>query len=87
MPSMYSVPAFLSDHGLSRSFFYRLVKAGQGPRLTKVASRTLISNEDAAEWRERMARQTKQATPAPNPAGGRGQHTRKPAVADPQAAA
>jgi predicted DNA-binding transcriptional regulator AlpA len=65
MPSMYSVSVFLADHGLSRSLFYRLVKEGRGPRLAKVGRRTLISAEAAAEWRERMQRQTEQASAPP----------------------
>jgi predicted DNA-binding transcriptional regulator AlpA len=61
MRSMLSVPEFLDEHGISRSLFYRLVKEGRGPRLTKVASRTLISADAAAEWRARMERETEQA--------------------------
>jgi predicted DNA-binding transcriptional regulator AlpA len=65
MASMLSVPAFLAEHGISRSLFYRLVKEGRGPRLTKIASRTLISAEAAADWRARMERETEQAPPQP----------------------
>jgi predicted DNA-binding transcriptional regulator AlpA len=63
MPSMLSVPAFIADHGISRSLFYRLLKEGRGPRLTKIARRTLVSSEAAAEWRARMERETNQAAP------------------------
>ena len=62
MPSMFSVTAFCADNGLSRSLFYRLLKDGLGPRLTKISRRTLISAEAAAEWRTRMERETAQAT-------------------------
>jgi predicted DNA-binding transcriptional regulator AlpA len=65
MTSMLSVPAFCADHGLSRSLFYRLIKEGRGPRLTKIARRTLISAEAAAEWRARMERETSQAERLP----------------------
>ena len=61
MPSMLSVSAFCADNGLSRSLFYRLLKHGRGPRLTKIARRTLISAESAAEWRARMERETEQS--------------------------
>jgi predicted DNA-binding transcriptional regulator AlpA len=61
VPSMLSVPAFCADHGLSRSLFYKLVREGRGPRLTKISRRTLISAESAAEWRARMERETEQA--------------------------
>jgi predicted DNA-binding transcriptional regulator AlpA len=61
MMTMLSVPAFLAEHGVSRSLFYRLVKDGRGPRLTKIGRRTLISAEAASEWRARMERETAQA--------------------------
>ena len=61
MRSMLSVSAFCADHGVSRSLFYRLIKEGRGPRLTKIARRTLISAEAAAEWRAKMERETEQA--------------------------
>jgi predicted DNA-binding transcriptional regulator AlpA len=57
-PSLQSVPAFCADNGVSRSLFYRLVKDGRGPRLTKISRRTLISAESAADWRARMERET-----------------------------
>jgi predicted DNA-binding transcriptional regulator AlpA len=60
MPSMLSVPAFLADHGLSRSLFYRLLAEGRGPRISKINNRTLISAEAAQEWRARMERETRQ---------------------------
>jgi hypothetical protein len=59
-PSLQSVSAFCADNGVSRSLFYRLVKEGRGPRLTKVARRTLISSQAAAEWRTLMERETEQ---------------------------
>jgi predicted DNA-binding transcriptional regulator AlpA len=61
MRSMFSVPAFLAEHGISRSLFYRLLKEGRGPRITKIGERTLVSAEAAAEWRSRMERETEQA--------------------------
>jgi predicted DNA-binding transcriptional regulator AlpA len=65
MVNMLSIPVFVAEHGISRSLFYRLVKEGRGPRLTKIASRTLISAEAAAEWRARMERETEQVPPRP----------------------
>jgi hypothetical protein len=65
MSSMLSIPAFVAQHAISRSLFYKLVKEGRGPRLTKVANRTLISAEAAAEWRARMERETEQVPPRP----------------------
>ena len=65
MTSMLSVPVFLAEHGISRSLFYRLVHQGRGPRITKIAGRTMITAEAAAEWRARMERETEQVSPRP----------------------
>jgi predicted DNA-binding transcriptional regulator AlpA len=70
MASMLSVPVFLAEHGISRSLFYRLVQQGRGPRLTKIAGRTLISAEAAAEWRARMERETEQSARSLRAGGG-----------------
>ena len=50
----YSVAEFCAAHGISRATFYNLLKAGLGPRIMKLGSRTLISTEAALEWRQRM---------------------------------
>ncbi len=50
----YSVPEFCEAHRISRTLFYALRKEGQGPVVMKVAGRTIISRESAAEWRRRM---------------------------------
>jgi hypothetical protein len=81
MVSMLSVPAFLAEHGISRSLFYRLVKEGRGPRLTKINGRTLISVEAAAGWRTRMERETQQPGPPPIPNGGHGRRGKRGAIA------
>jgi predicted DNA-binding transcriptional regulator AlpA len=65
MTSMMSVPAFAAEHGISRSLFYKLLKKGRGPRITKIEGRTLVSAEAAAEWRARMERETEQVPPRP----------------------
>jgi len=57
----YSVDEFCRRHNLCRASFYNLVKAGRGPRIMKVGSRTLISIEAAAEWRRRMESETSSA--------------------------
>lgn len=49
-PEFYSVRDFCAAHSLSRSFLYRLVKEGLGPKLLKVGSKTLISREEARRW-------------------------------------
>jgi predicted DNA-binding transcriptional regulator AlpA len=60
--SMLSIPEFLEEHRISRSLLYRLIKEGLGPRMTKIAGRTLISTEAAADWRAEIKRQTEQVT-------------------------
>jgi hypothetical protein len=70
---MLSIPEFLDGHRISRSLLYRLIKEGRGPRITKIAGRTLISAEAAAEWRARMERETEQSARSPRAPGGRRQ--------------
>jgi hypothetical protein len=69
---MLSIPEFLDEHRISRSLLYRLIKEGRGPRITKIAGRTLISAEAAADWRAQMERETEQAAVRPKPAENRG---------------
>jgi predicted DNA-binding transcriptional regulator AlpA len=54
MQQLSSVKQFCADHGISRSFFYKLLQQGRGPRLTKLGARTLVSAEAAAAWRGMM---------------------------------
>ena len=49
-----SVREFCASHGISRALFYQLVRRGLGPRIMKVAGRTLISSDAAADWRRAM---------------------------------
>jgi predicted DNA-binding transcriptional regulator AlpA len=48
---LMAIKQFCADHGISRSFFYKLIAEGRGPRLCKLGARTLISAEAAADWR------------------------------------
>jgi predicted DNA-binding transcriptional regulator AlpA len=75
-PSLQSVPEFCADNGISRSLFYRLVKEGRGPRITKIAGRTLISAEAAFDWRAQMERETEQGAARPKPAKYHGRQAR-----------
>lgn len=52
----FSVAEFCSLHGISRPFFYTLVKRGQAPEIMKLGTRTIISVEAATRWREKMER-------------------------------
>lgn len=49
-----TIDQFCADHSISRASFYRLLKAGQAPRLLKVGTKQLITEKSAAEWRQTM---------------------------------
>jgi hypothetical protein len=51
-----TVEEFCQGHRISRGTFYNLLKDNRGPNVMKAGSRTLISNEAAADWRRRMER-------------------------------
>lgn len=50
----FSVNEFCAAHTITKPLFYKLVKNGQGPRIMKAGTRTLISIEAAADWRRAM---------------------------------
>ena len=50
----YTVSEFCERHGISRSKYYELVHAGEGPKVFRVGTKPLISREAAAKWRARM---------------------------------
>jgi predicted DNA-binding transcriptional regulator AlpA len=54
----YTLAQFMEGHNVSRTHFYRLVKADLAPRVMRVGRRVLISAEAAAEWRKRMEDET-----------------------------
>ena len=58
----YSVYGFCLAHGLSRRKLYYMLEAGEGPRIMKCGTRTLISVEAAQRWR--LARERAAATAA-----------------------
>lgn len=49
-----SVKKFCRDHGISRGTYYNMQKRGEAPRRMKIGSRTLITDEAAADWRHEM---------------------------------
>ena len=57
---VFDVNTFCESHKISRSFLYKLIAEGRGPRIMKLGRRTLISVESAAEWRARMEGQKPQ---------------------------
>jgi predicted DNA-binding transcriptional regulator AlpA len=46
-----SVDQFCAKYGVCRASFYNLLKAGRGPKVMKLGSRTLISAEADEAWR------------------------------------
>ena len=50
----FSVDEFWAAHGISRAMFYKLRRQNNAPRVMRVGTRTLISEEAAADWRRRM---------------------------------
>jgi hypothetical protein len=48
----YSIREFCESNNISESKYYLEARAGRGPATFKVGSRTLISYESAAAWRE-----------------------------------
>jgi excisionase family DNA binding protein len=57
----FSVREFCTQLGISRAFFYKLVKHEKGPRITKIGSRTLISSDAAQQWQRKMEEATQAA--------------------------
>ncbi len=55
---VFDIKSFCDAHKISRSFLYKLIAEGNGPRLMKLGRRTLISAESAAEWRAQMEQMT-----------------------------
>jgi len=49
-----SVDEFCAAHGISRAMFYKILKEGTGPRVMRVGSRMLVSEEASADWRRQM---------------------------------
>jgi hypothetical protein len=47
----YSVNEFCATHRISLAFYYRLKRAGAGPKEMLLGRKRLISTEAAAAWR------------------------------------
>jgi len=45
------IPEFCAAHRISRPLLYKLWKSGDGPIVTRVGGRRLITPTHAAEWR------------------------------------
>jgi hypothetical protein len=49
-PAFLTVPEVLREARISRALFCKRVKSGQGPTLTRIGERTLISRQNLADW-------------------------------------
>jgi predicted DNA-binding transcriptional regulator AlpA len=49
-PPPFTVPEFLDWAKIGRTLFYKLVKDGKGPKITKIGDRTLVRREEAVRW-------------------------------------
>ena len=58
---MLDVKSFCESNRICKGLFYELLKQGNGPRITKVGRRTLISPEAELDWRKQMEQQTTQS--------------------------
>jgi hypothetical protein len=47
----FSISQFCAAHGISRSLYYQLQRAGDGPDEMKLGGRKAISREAASRWR------------------------------------
>jgi predicted DNA-binding transcriptional regulator AlpA len=48
--ALLTVPEVLNEAQIIKAFFYKLLKAGEGPTLTKLDDRTLVSSENFKAW-------------------------------------
>jgi hypothetical protein len=63
-PLALSIRQFCASHNISVATYFRLARAGAGPRKMRVGGRTLISIEAAAAWRREREAHTNAATVA-----------------------
>ena len=57
--SALSVPEFCDAYGISKSFFYKLMRQGQAPATMQIGKRRLISSDAAEQWRKDMEEASK----------------------------
>jgi predicted DNA-binding transcriptional regulator AlpA len=62
--AVYSIGEFCEAHGISRAMLYKLQHGGIAPRTKKVGTRTLITEEAAADWRRDREAETAAAAKA-----------------------
>jgi predicted DNA-binding transcriptional regulator AlpA len=61
----FTIEEFCKSYGISRALYYKLLKTGNGPRIAKIGSKTLIGDEAANEWlRAREVASLRESRPA-----------------------
>ena len=50
----YTVEEFCRMHKMCVSMFYKLRREGNGPKIMKINSKTLVSDKSNQEWVQRM---------------------------------
>ena len=58
-----SIPQFCREHNFSRATYYNL-RSEDRPNEMRIRGRVLISDEAAAEWRQRMTTRTRRLATA-----------------------
>ena len=53
-----SIKSFCESHSISRNLFYTLKAQGLAPKMMNLGRRKLITEEAAAEWRQKMQSQS-----------------------------
>jgi hypothetical protein len=56
--SAQTINEFCEDNRICRATYYNLRKSGRGPKIIKIGAKTIITDENAAEWRARMQAET-----------------------------
>ena len=53
-PHPRSIPGFCQRHGICVATFYNMKKQNAAPRVMKIGSRSIITEEAEAEWLRKM---------------------------------
>jgi len=48
--SLLTIPAFCERFSISRSTYYNLRRAGEGPQIHEIGGRRVITESDAESW-------------------------------------
>ena len=60
----YNISRFCELHGpMSRAHFYKLLKAGRGPKVIKLGAKRMITIEAAKEWRAKLDAEAQEVRP------------------------